>query len=520
MSERTQSVDGHHGSLQQRLSTLSTLAMAFAILNTWIALAGSIGLILPSGGSAAFLYGFLFCVACSFCVAASLGELAAIWPTAGGQYHYVFALCTEKWRKPVSFIVGWTNIAGWLIVVTVQGYFAAQFISAAIVVASDDSFQITPARTYGIFLAVLTSTTAINIWGNSLLGKWNTGALYWSIAGVIITSVVLLAKSAKTDAEYVFTNFNNETNWPDGIAWILGLLQSALSLTAFDVVLHMTEEMPNPRRDAPRALLYAIAVGGVTGLLFTLVILFCLADPASILTAPGNMPIVAMVLQATKSRAAAAIISLMLSVCFINGSSASITSASRLLFAMARDRGIIFHDFFGHIAPRLNVPLRTILLCYVFNVSFGLLYLGPTVAFSAYVASLVILLNLSYAAPTIITLMRGRSILKQHQTTKGFQLGSAIGTIVNCVSVLFLIVTSIFFCFPVALPVSSDNMNYVCVVLGIFAVLVSLFWLQCRNKFLGPKLDMIASHDRDTESLQLEKASSSRPMVETFEDRD
>ncbi len=80
----------------------------------------------------------------------------------------------------------------------------------------------------------------------------------------MITSVVLLAKSTKREVEYVFTDFNNETNWPDGVAWTLGLLQSALSLTAFDVVLHMTEEMPNPRRDAPRALIYAIAVGGVT----------------------------------------------------------------------------------------------------------------------------------------------------------------------------------------------------------------------------------------------------------------
>lgn len=80
----------------------------------------------------------------------------------------------------------------------------------------------------------------------------------------MVTSIVLLVKSSKTNVEFVFTNFNNETHWPDGVAWILDLLQSALSLTGFDVVLHMTEEMPNPRRDAPRALIYAIAVGGVT----------------------------------------------------------------------------------------------------------------------------------------------------------------------------------------------------------------------------------------------------------------
>lgn len=180
-----------------------------------------------------------------------------------------------------------------------------------------------------------------------------------------------------------------------------------------------------------------------SGLLFTLVILFCLTDPTSVLTAPGNMPIVAMVLQATKSRAAAAIISLMLGVCFVNGSSASITSASRLLFAMARDRGIVFHTFFGHITPRLNVPVRAILLCYVFNVCFGLLYLGPTVAFSAYVASLVILLNLSYAAPTVVLLLRGRQLLRLHRPNGVFQMGGVLGAVVNVVSVLFLLVTSI-----------------------------------------------------------------------------
>ncbi|KAM3428018.1 hypothetical protein MY4824_009084 [Beauveria thailandica] len=332
----------------------------------------------------------------------NLGELAAIWPTAG-----------------------------------------AQFISAAIVVASNDSYQITAARTYGIFLAVLTTTTAINIWGNNILGRWNTGALYWSILGVVVTSIVLLANSAKTDAKYVFTEFKNETNWPNGVAWILGLVQSALSLTGFDVVLHMTEEMPNPRRDAPRALIYTIAVGGLTGFLFILVILFCLSDPTSVVSAPGSMPIVAMVLRATQSRAAASIISLMISVCFINGSSASITSVSRLLFAMARDRGIIFHNFFAHITPHLDVPLRPILLCYGFNVCFGLLYLGPRVAFSAYVASLVILLNLSYAAPTIIVLIRGRRLLNGARSTKEFRLPQSLGMVVNYVSVLFLTVTSI-----------------------------------------------------------------------------
>lgn len=88
--------------------------------------------------------------------------------------------------------------------------------------------------------------------------------VYWSILSVIILSIVLLATSDKTSPEFVFETFQNETGWTDGVAWMLGLLQSSLSLIGFDAVLHMTEEMPRPSEDAPRAMIYAIGVGGTT----------------------------------------------------------------------------------------------------------------------------------------------------------------------------------------------------------------------------------------------------------------
>lgn len=88
--------------------------------------------------------------------------------------------------------------------------------------------------------------------------------VYWSILGCIVISVVILAASEKNSAKFVFTDFANEVGWSDGVAWILGLLQSALSLIGYDVVMHMTEEMPTPRKDAPQAILLSIAVGGTT----------------------------------------------------------------------------------------------------------------------------------------------------------------------------------------------------------------------------------------------------------------
>ncbi|KAF9769347.1 hypothetical protein IL306_013247 [Fusarium sp. DS 682] len=435
------------GTLQQRLSTLTMVAMAFAILK---------------------------------------------FVTPCGQYHFTYALCTQRWKRSMSFFIGWTNIAGWLTVVTTQAFFAAQLISAAAVVASNNAYEATQWKTYLFFIAILSFGTVGNIWGNRILGRWNDMALYWSVLSVVIISIILLSMSPKTDARQVFTDFTNETGWPDGISWILGLLQSALSLIGFDVVLHLTEEMPNPSRDAPRAMLLAIVIGGVTGFLFILVILFCLTDPATILASSTGMPIVELFLQSTKSRAAATILALMLSICFINGTSASITSASRLLYAMARDKGIICHNYFAHIEPKLDVPVRTIALCFVFNVLFGLLYLGPAVAFSAYIASCTIFLNISYAGPVVALLVRGRSILREYQTRKTpARMGPRTGAVVNVIASVFVIITTIFFCFPSGLPVFANTMNYVSAVVGGFYLLLAIYWTVYGKTFEGPNFEAI-----------------------------
>ena len=61
------------------------------------------------------------------------------------------------------------------------------------------------------------------------VGPLTYDVVFWSVTAWIATSAVILATAPKTDAEFVFTTFTNETGWPDGVAWMLGLLQSAVS---------------------------------------------------------------------------------------------------------------------------------------------------------------------------------------------------------------------------------------------------------------------------------------------------
>jgi choline transport protein len=97
---------GHKGELNRNFSPLAMLGLAFAILNSWTALAASLSLALPSGGPTSVLWGLiskpigiqhlvqsltLFVAAgvCNLCLAVSLAEFLSAYPTAGGMYIFL-----------------------------------------------------------------------------------------------------------------------------------------------------------------------------------------------------------------------------------------------------------------------------------------------------------------------------------------------------------------------------------------------------------------------------------------------
>ncbi|KAG6002564.1 hypothetical protein E4U54_000854 [Claviceps lovelessii] len=98
-------VTGYKQQLKRKFSMMSMLGLAFAVLNTWTALAASISLALPSGGSSAGT--------CNLCLAASLTEFLSAYPAAGGQYHWVSIISRTASSRAISYTTGWINVCGW-----------------------------------------------------------------------------------------------------------------------------------------------------------------------------------------------------------------------------------------------------------------------------------------------------------------------------------------------------------------------------------------------------------------------
>jgi len=83
----------------------------------------------------------------------------------------------------------------------------------------------------------------------------------------------------------VFGGVVNRTGWNSPvIAWLLGLLQSAFAYLGFDIVYHISEEMRDPKRQAPRAVNWTIIISAVSGMAVLLSMLFCIADIESVLS--------------------------------------------------------------------------------------------------------------------------------------------------------------------------------------------------------------------------------------------
>lgn len=66
-------------------------------------------------------------------------------------------------------------------------------------------------------------------------------------------------------------------------------------------------------------------------------------------------------------------------------------------------------------------------------------------------------------------------------------MGRLPGMVVNVVSLVYIVVTVVFFCFPFVLPVTVSNMNYTSVITVGLMALVALWWsYRGRHEYTGP----------------------------------
>lgn len=252
---------------------------------------------------------------------------------------------------------------------------------------------------------------------------------------------------------------------------------------AVDSASHIAEEVPNPSRTVPHTMGMTMLIGIVTVIPWTLAFMFSTQDFDTV--GSNAVPIMEVYYQTLRhSIPATAVFTTWLIFIYFGACLACTVTTGRLIWALARDNGMVYSSTFSKVHRGLKVPVNATIFTGVFCALYGLIYIGSTTAFNSFIATAILFLNVTYAIPQAIVLFNGR---KKTLPARYLDLGSVFGPICNLFSTLWVSLFTVIFCFPIFLPVTIENMNYVSVIIIGVCVFIALLWfLSKRKTFTGP----------------------------------
>ncbi|KPI43975.1 Choline transport protein [Cyphellophora attinorum] len=473
---------GHIGELPRQFTTISLLSFAYSVTNSWIGYSAVFVTPWFAGGPPAVVYCLIAAaLACSI-ITIGLAELASAFPSSGGQYHFAFMVAPIRYRALIAFSTGWLSIFAWLFTIASACIYCAQI---CVNMATLFHPQYIPEQwhVYLVYVAFVAACTLITVFLSRQIPLLETISFFASITGVVVFFVVVLAVSpTKQPASAVFVRWDNQTGWGDGTAFFLAVGQAMYSYLAVDSASHIAEEVPEPGKRVPRTMWLTVVIGALTALPWTIAFLFSIQNLDAVSASP--LPIMEIYRQALRgSNAGAAFLTTWLLIMYFGACIGCTVTTGRLIWAFARDGGMPYSKFFSQVNPAFETPANATMLAGVFCILYGLIYIGSTTAFNSFIATSILFLNITYALPQGVVLIRGRSL---SLPVRSFDLG-AFGTFANIFSVLWVALYTIFFCFPVFLPVTVGTMNYVCVIIiGVGVFIALLWWCRKRHDFTGP----------------------------------
>ncbi|KAK4504034.1 hypothetical protein PRZ48_004949 [Zasmidium cellare] len=435
------------------------------------------------GGQLSIFLGWIIVLILDQCVAMSLGELASRYPTSGGPSYWSFQVA-PKFKTQLAYLTGWTWLIGnWTITLSVNFGFAS-LLSGTIAMYHPD-FVLNDWQLLLVFYAVTLSTLVICTFFNRWLPIVDTICAGFTALSILIILIALSvqAKAGRHSAAYALGHYDSTLSGWGGFSWFIGLLPAAYTFSALGMISSMAEECADPTVKVPRAISLCIPVGGFWGLLFILPICFTLPPLADILEAPAGQALPYIFARVMGSPGGGLALIFFVLVITIFCSISITTAASRCTWAFARDDAIPGARLWARVDKKLGVPVWSLVLITVVQMLLGLINLGSTAAFTAFVSVGVQALALSYGIPIAISFCCGRRAVMQAK----WHLNHGIGWVANAIALAWIGFELVLFSMPTALPVTATSMNYASVVLfGFLAIAAVWYIVYSRKSYQGP----------------------------------
>jgi amino acid transporter len=295
--------------------------------------------------------------------------------------------------------------------------------------------------------------------------------------GVAVLAGLLLTRARAHPASYLLDATGTDGARVSALGFTRSLVLGVWTFTGFDAAAHVSEETRDPARRAPAGIVSAVAVSAVAGFVLVASLTLAVRDPSAVAGAPdAALAVLRGALGEDAGRAAMALVALAM---WFAGLS-SVTSASRMLFAFARDGGVPWAARLRRVNPRTGTPVVATAVASIASlVLVAVTAPLSTAVFLAVAALATVALYASYAVPIAlgaIARTRGRWVRRG-----AWNFGRA-GAPIAWAAVAWA--AGVAFVCTLANPLAME----------IFVVLIALLgvlWIAAvRRRFEGPKVDL------------------------------
>lgn len=216
--------------------------------------------------------------------------------------------------------------------------------------------------------------------------------------------------------------------------------------------------------------------------IYLIALFYSITDIGAVLDSPSKFPTAEIYRQATGSTNGAIGLTAVLFIATFPTLIGTLITGGRTLWTLSRDNAAPFSGFFSVISPRFGSPLRATIAVSAITSCLGCIYVGSTTAFAALIGSYIVLSTLSYAGAILPHVLTGRKTI----VPGPFHLGKW-GFATNIISLVYIFIMVVFFCFPFIMPVEAANMNYTAVIVGGLIILITVWWfIHGRGNYQGP----------------------------------
>ncbi|KAH7360368.1 amino acid/polyamine transporter I [Rhexocercosporidium sp. MPI-PUGE-AT-0058] len=472
------------GAFDRYINPQAIVNFGFTLQAAWEASAASFQFSLLNGGPASLVYGSIVAGIGSTAIAMSLAEMASLDPVVGAQYRWSAAFAPFNPRFWGLF-QGWITVWAWITATAASPAYLSNIVTGLVIFNYPDY---EPKRWHGTLLmwGFVLIPVIWNLWCRKMLNRLEMigGICHLLFFSVSIITLVVMADHSSPG--FVFNNLWHEfSGWSNpGVAFSIGIITVTFPITAFDGVIHMSDEVKGAKTQVPYSMIIAVTSNSIMQFAFMVAVMFCIGDVDQVTNTPTLLPIIEVYYQATKSKPATNLLVFMIALVLFISLFNIFASVSRLAWSFARDNGLPFSKTFSYIHPTLKIPLNSLLLVGTVCCLLALINIGSSTAFNALISLPTIALYISYFIPIVFIVIR--KLQNRHPKYGPFKLGRW-GLPINLFSLVYILYILTFVPFPVLLPVTATTMNYAGPMMGAIIVIALGDWvISGRKRFEVP----------------------------------